>query len=290
MQLVFGSLQTGSSNLLWDISPGISRFSDSTGADIQVIYTMGQVLINDPPVITATPKSVCVGDTLMISPSVANGTGTISYNWETPIGPVAGASIIIKPRAALQDGGPYTLMVMDTVNCADTAIIDVTVVPTPSAGFNADTIYFENERQLIATSGYASYAWNTGDTTNTILVNIEGWYSVKMISPEGCSATDSTMMLWAFVPLSVPNAFSPNSNGLNDRFRAITFPEKITSFSLFVYNQWGGLVYHTTDLSSGWDGNFDGVPAPVGMYAYTLTYGNKVGTSRTMRGTVMLLR
>jgi gliding motility-associated-like protein len=290
MQLVFGSLQPGSSNLQWDISPGISHFSDSTGADIQVIYTMGLVFINDPPVINAAPNRICEGDTLILSPTVDKGTGTISYNWETPNGPVADARTIIKANATLQDSGPYTLRVMDTVNCADTAIIYVTVVPTPASGFEADTIYFENERQLVATPGYASYAWNTGETTNAIRVTDEGWYHVNILTPEGCSVTDSTMMLWAFVPISVPNAFSPNGNGLNDRFRAITYPEKITSFSLFVYNQWGGLVYQSTDISSGWDGTYAGMPAPAGMYAYTLTYGNKVGNSRTVRGTVMLVR
>jgi gliding motility-associated-like protein len=290
VQFVFGSLQPGSSSLQWDISPGISHFSDSTGADLQVIYTMGRVLINDPPVISGAPMSICEGDTLILSPTVDKGTGTISYNWDTPNGPIAGTRTIVKANATLLDSGPYTLRVIDTVNCADTAIINVKVVPPPAAGFENDTIYFENERQLIATPGYSNYIWNTGDTSNTILVNTEGWYIVNMLTPEGCSASDSAMMLWAFVPLSIPNAFSPNGNGLNDHFRAITYPEKITSFSLFVYNQWGSIVYQSTDIKSGWDGSYLGEPSPAGMYAYTLTYGNKVGNSRTLRGTVLLVR
>ena len=257
---------------------------------MSVDYTMGRVFISNPPQILPAPGiKVCQGQLLMVWPLVQNGTGTISYKWQTPLGPLTGQETIFK-IATPADNGLYHLIVTDTVHCADTATITVNVIPTPVAGFTADTIYFDGQIRLQAAQGYNEYVWNTGDSTYSVLVASEGWYKVTLKSSEGCMASDSVMMLYAFVPLAMPNAFTPNGDGHNDIFRPVAFSEKISSFSMYIYDRWGQMIFSTRDIAHGWDGTINGSLAPLGMYTYTLLYGNPLGEKRKKMGMVMLVR
>ncbi len=90
-----------------------------------------------------------------------------------------------------------------------------------------DTIPFEQAYLLEATQGYASYEWNTGEATYYINVTAEGEYSVTMKTTEGCEALESVFMLNTFIPIQVPNAFTPNGDGLNDSFKPVVNAELV---------------------------------------------------------------
>ena len=104
---------------------------------------------------------------------------------------------------------PGNFFFSDTNHCKSSYSWQVNVVPAPVAGFTQDTLFFDEQYKLEAAQGYNHYSWNTGDSTYSILVSSEGWYKVTMKTIEGCAATDSVMMLYSFVPLSMPNAFTP---------------------------------------------------------------------------------
>ncbi len=291
VQLVFSSLLPGNALLLWDISPAVSNFFGPGGDTLNVDYTLGTILVSNPPQILPAPEqTVCEGGLLWVSATVQNGTGPLNYQWQTPTGPSTQESIF--GIATLADNGLYELIVTDTVQCADTSSQLLTVVPTPVSGFpaNSDTLYFDERIQLEASEGYDSYSWNTGDTTNSILVTTEGWYKVSIATPEGCVTTDSVLMTYAFVPLTMPNAFTPDGDLLNDVFRPVTLPEKISSFSMYIYDRWGKQVFFTNDVKQGWDGYINGNPAQIGGYVYVVKYGNPSGAEREKRGMVMVVR
>lgn len=66
----------------------------------------------------------------------------------------------------------------------------------------------------------------------------------------------------------IPNAFSPNGDGLNDTF--IPDSRFIKSFSLKIYNRWGELLFEETNSLSGWDGTYLNNLVPSGSYTYLL--------------------
>ncbi len=291
VQLIFSSQLPGNALLLWDISPAVSNFFGPGGDTLNVNYKLGTILISNPPKILPEPaQSVCEGEFLWVSATVENGTGPLSYQWQTPTGPTNHESIF--KIATLADNGLYELIVTDTVQCADTSAKMVSVFPTPVSEFPtaSDTLYFDERHELIAGEPTNQYLWSTGDTTNSILVTAEGWYKVTIKTPAGCQTSDSVMMLYAFVPLTMPNAFSPDGDGLNDVFRPVTLPEKISSFSMYVYDRWGKQVFFSNDISKGWDGTINGNPAQIGGYVYVVKYGNPSGVVREKRGMVMVVR
>ncbi|MEI6900192.1 MAG: T9SS type B sorting domain-containing protein, partial [Bacteroidota bacterium] len=105
-----------------------------------------------------------------------------------------------------------------------------------------------------------------------------------------CYATDSVKLLNCYVPLQIPNAFTPNGDAKNDLFRPVTLPERISTFKMVVYDRWGTIACETNDLTYGWDGMIAGKPAQPGVYVYIIKYGNPSGFANELKGTVTLLK
>ena len=121
----------------------------------------------------------------------------------------------------------------------------------------------------------------------------EGVYSVEVENEFGCVASDSISVLERCpVNIFLPNVFSPNGDGVNDKF--FVQGNDILSLRLRIYNRWGGLVFESFEESLAWDGEFKGQPAGQGVYTWVLVYEgyNKNGKLRTYNeaGTVTLLR
>lgn len=91
--------------------------------------------------------------------------------------------------------------------------------------------------------------------------------------------------------VAVPNAFSPNGDGLNDIFRPVLKLERAYNTMDFrIYNRYGQLVHATANMNHGWDGMFNGRPADNGMYSYKLVIYFLDGTNKVFTGEVSLVR
>jgi len=92
----------------------------------------------------------------------------------------------------------------------------------------------------------------------------------------------------------VPNAFSPNHDGLNDIFRPIIRCSPnifVTGYIFRVFNRWGQLIFSSQNVNQGWTGSFSGQQQPQGIYVWELNYKNDVsGNKTTQKGRFMLLR
>lgn len=90
--------------------------------------------------------------------------------------------------------------------------------------------------------------------------------------------------------IKVPNAFTPNEDGLNDRLKAIN-ADLATSFSLKVYNRFGELVYSSINPVEGWNGRHKGQPAEAGTYVWQLNYVDPISRKVVYeKGTTILIR
>ncbi len=87
----------------------------------------------------------------------------------------------------------------------------------------------------------------------------------------------------------VPNAFTPDGNNLNEKFKAVA--SGVRFMRLYIYNQWGELVYDSgQDSENGWNGECKGRPAPSGIYIYKLQIEGYQGEERSLNGTIHLIR
>ncbi len=181
--------------------------------------------------------------------------------------------------------------------CKDTTTSQiVTVYPSPEIYLGSDTTICKGSESIVigdkthANGANAKYKWNTGQTTPTITVVAPGAYVVD-VSIDGCHGTDS---IWVANDcyMNIPNVFTPNGDGMNDYFFPRDYLTKgLTSFKLDIYNRWGQLIFETTSLEgSGWDGKFNDVDQPVGVYVYIIDATFKDGQKEHHQGNITLLR
>lgn len=107
----------------------------------------------------------------------------------------------------------------------------------------------------------------------------------------GCSSIEKNTVQ-VNVPedmIVIPNAFTPNGDGLNDLF--IPKMNAVTNFSMEVFNTWGERMYISTSQNQeGWDGTYRGQSLPAGNYLYKITYTNSAGENQSRSGGITLIR
>jgi len=198
---------------------------------------------------------------------------------------------------------PGTYFVEDTshVQCwilRDT--ISLQILPPPEISIGVDTTGFCEFGEITLVAGaYAaeSLSWSTGATTNTIIVTTPGTYSVTGVNM--CGTTTATIELTLpdctgqpdSCSLEVPSAFTPDNDGVNDRFIPLSDCEIWAEFHLRVYSRWGQLVFDSTDPTKGWDGNYKAKPMPSDVFGWILEYRfPKEDEVKLKKGEVTLLR
>ncbi len=172
----------------------------------------------------------------------------------------------------------------------------VTILPQPSISLGPDTaicggsetielIDRDNARDVNAT-----WLWNTGETTYSILVSSPGDY-YSTVSIGNCRASD-TVHVTEDCYMSMPNIFTPNGDGVNDYFYPRSLLSSgLTAFKMDIYNRWGQLIFSTNSVDGrGWDGKFNGVEQPEEVYVVIIDATFRDGKKEHHQGNITLLR
>lgn len=198
---------------------------------------------------------------------------------------------------------PIILTVGNNKGCmaTDTQFVNIYQSPLPLA-FHDTIISFGASLQLLADDGFnganASFLWTPPfGLTNPYIANpvlksvVDDTYFVTIKNYFNCFLKDSVKITYYKGPdIYVPNAFTPNGDGINDLFKP--FQVGISKFYYFrVYNRWGQLMFETNQYYQGWDGKIkNGNDAPVGTYVWETSGIDYLGHPINKKGTVMLLR
>jgi gliding motility-associated-like protein len=190
--------------------------------------------------------------------------------------------------------GSYTVTATDG-GCSGTATADVTEIPVAPFRLGSDvTSCVDSLVILDAGSGYTTYAWNSGENTQTIATLSSGQYTATVTDANGCE-TEATVnvvfneCLTDSFTIYIPNAFSPNSDRDNDAFRI--YGTNITDLDLRIFNRWGQQIFDANGLNSSWNGiTYNLIEAEMGVYAYVVDISLQSGYKETFRGIVTLVR
>jgi gliding motility-associated-like protein len=106
----------------------------------------------------------------------------------------------------------------------------------------------------------------------------------------GCSDTaEITIKAQGCCSLMMPNAFSPNGDGMNDNFGPETIGHP-KGYAMRIYNRWGQMIYVSYKIEQKWDGTYNGQLAELGTYFYMVTGDCANGEPIQMKGDIILLR
>ncbi len=249
------------------------------------------------PAANAGPdQTICVNSVAQL-----NASGGSSYSW-TPAAFLDNRLIpnprSINPTASIR----YIVTVTDTLGCPkavrDTVIITVDRIVADAGP--TDTSVVLGQPLLLHATGSINYLWSPSTWLNNIatatpvsLPQNDITYKVRVSNNVGCFDEDTIRVHVYFFDAGfyVPNAFTPNGDGKNDRFRPIAIGMK-TMDVFRVYNRWGQLLYSSTDMSKngGWDGTFAGRPQDPGTFVWYAEGTDYRNIKIKKKGTVILVR
>jgi gliding motility-associated-like protein len=240
---------------------------------------------------------VCYGKTVQLRANIKGA----DFKWFPTSSLINSNSL--DPVAGPQSTTSYVLSVTDTLGCPKpvTDTVVVTVIPKVQAFAGNDTSIVVNQPLQLNAAGGSEYVWSpTTYLSNPLIFNPVAMlpagkdsmsYRVKVSTPEGCTGYDS-LNIYVFETLPeifVPNAFTPNHDGINDVFRAkLAGMKRLYYFRVF--NRWGELLYSTSDLGKGWDGTFNGRDQASGTYVWAAKATDYKDNTVMQKGTFVLIR
>jgi gliding motility-associated-like protein len=189
--------------------------------------------------------------------------------------------------------GLFAVMVTDNNGCRGTDTTEIaTLLPVPTNFLPADTsICSYGSLTLKVTGSYNSYLWNNNAATSSITISSEGTYWLQVRDANNCVGRDTVVVRTknCMEGIYVPTAFTPNKDGKNDLFRPLLFGN-VKSFLFTIYNRWGQVVFQTTELQKGWDGNYAGITQDSNMFLWTCMYQMEGHEKKMDKGSVVLIR
>ncbi len=207
-----------------------------------------------------------------------NNPENYSIQW-TPEDIIVSGGEGTSPLIRLLDDGTISVLVTEiATGCFESQVYNIEALDIPIIEVDAEpdfTIYEGREVEIFIAdiiSG-ATYQWSTGESGTTITVSPRETtsYTVTVTDELGCIGTDEVTVIVRNAQCDetdvyLPNAFTPNGDGVNDVF--IVRSNFIEEMDFVIYNRWGQEIFKTSDIDQGWDGTFNGVALPPDSYAY----------------------
>ncbi len=116
----------------------------------------------------------------------------------------------------------------------------------------------------------------------------EGEETFRAIKPEEAISNEVCVNQQPFV--SIPKAFTPNGDGLNDTFKPVFIFTSVKQYEFSVYNRAGEILFKTNSLDVEWDGTIDGKLLPTGVYIYKVKFESSTGEKFDDLGSFTIVR
>lgn len=241
---------------------------------------------------------LCPGEEIQLIENISSSLDeSFKFSWDFGDGRSSNES---QPKIIYSSSGNYIikLNVQTPLGCDITVTKSVTIKDfIPFAG--NDTIIVKDYAFQLKASGGDNYEWFPKEYLSDpyvpdpyVYFPDTGMYNyqVTISTNEGCIGTDSINVLVVGAPtLFLPNAFSPNGDGLNDIIKPLLVGYKRAN-SFRIYNRYGELVYVNYSHHFAWDGTFNGKDCDIGVYFYELNILKIDDTDTIIKGDITLIR
>lgn len=247
----------------------------------------------DPMTFTRDTVRVCPGDSAMLVPFYRDGQEPITFTWLDNL-----TNTIPRTVLPFADTSFYTFSLIDACEQMLTDSALAINMPQPSAGFQymndpyvpLRVLFNEQAQNEVSWTWYLDTAVLTGETFEYDFSR-PGEYEVLQVVTSDFGCVDSiriTIAVETDFYLYIPNAFSPNNDGLNDCFeiKGVGFE----GFDFTVVDRWGNEVFKTNDTEHCWDGTFRGQPLPTGVYSYRIIADLPFDEYSIKEGTIKIIR
>lgn len=264
---------------------GIEVITLSTSAPDSVFYTL---------------TDFCETGSILQIDSVAGGEGDLLFSFDDSN---FSDLTLYEDLAA----GTYPLTVIDSNSCTLDTLIQIPGISPPllDLGQNINLNLGESlTLQPVTNADSLTYFWSADNNflscqtcPNPVIMPTEtGFYFLEITDENGCTASDTIQVtVNRSRSVYIPNAFSPDNDGINDRFTVYGGASVLRITKMEIYDRWGSRVFRQTDFAAndpaaGFDGRFKGQILHRDVYVYVVEAEFIDGTTEVFSGEVMLLR
>lgn len=248
-----------------------------------------KMMINATPIPTVSAEqTVCIGNSVTLT-----ATGGTQYSWS----PAAGLSAtdIASPTAKPTASTSYRVTVFNG-SCSAVLSVKVVVIDKPILNAGVDTAIMKGDKimlgaQISDVEG-ATYTWTPATYLDdpslarpTASPTEDVTYRLTVKSPNGCFTVTDEVSIFVQEKLMVPNAFTPNGDGINDKL-LISGLDSYRYSKLTIYNRTGQLIFKSLAYPKPWDGTHNGKALPTGTYYYVIELDNR----KRLSGYIFLIR
>lgn len=253
------------------------------------VYDTVHVGVYDFKPVTSPDRFICPNDSVEIWAS-----GAEKYSWSpssTVLHPDSSNTLVF-PDVSTN----YVVTLTSTIGCTKQASVSVGIYPLPyvDAG-NDQYIVYGGSTTLhgVSNPSDTSY-WTTTDSLSCyacpnpeVRPEQTTIYYYTTIDENGCLHTDE-VVVYVDGSLYVPNAFTPNGDGVNDIFHVQG--RDIVEYELLIFNRWGELFFESNNLDTSWDGTYKGKVVQIDVYVWKIRYKDSWGREEMKRGHVSVVR
>ncbi|MFM1999993.1 MAG: hypothetical protein RL204_1940 [Bacteroidota bacterium] len=235
--------------------------------------------------IIASNTTPCEGESV----SLFIAQNFVSYNWSTEE---------TSSAISISNNQVYSVEVTDAIGCTGYDEITVDFIALPEINAGEDVLSNCVAGALLEATGEGNLSWEENDilydgSSPIVLVNPERTATFTAVAElNGCINTDEVTVIVDCNSLFIPNAFSPNEDGINDIFQVRG--TGIYEFDLKIFDRWGNLIFQTNDPSDVWTGGIDGYYVPDGVYTYQVKAlnidGNPINGDSLVYGSILVIR
>ncbi len=278
-------------------------YEDSLGACEDSLQFDITVLTGELDVNFERTASACYtySDTLHYSGEF--GTPPLDFSWDAPLGLIEwdiGDTLVVR----YDQPGYYdvTLTVTDALcrtgtftNTLDKGELQVEASPDQTILFGESADIFVEAEFLLPD---LTYQWEPAETLScdqcpnpTASPNVTTAYIVSVFEPLGCTGVDTVIVNVISNQagnLYVPNAFTPNGDGVNDDF--VVSGNSIENYELLIYDRFGELVFKSVNLSDTWTGEYQGQSLDPGVFMYVVQVTYLDGEEAFSKGSITLIK
>lgn len=245
----------------------------------------------------ASRTEVCLGDNIQFTDQ-GNGITSAPIRWEWSLGG-SDRSTLQNPSKSFTDSGSFNVSYYfyNSQGCvSDTVSQIITVHPYPVLELGPNLVVLEGGTKALKPEWVygtnLNYQWTPAAYLNSTTDSVpkttplgDITYRLNLTGIGGCTVTDTVFVKLLLAPV-IPNAFSPNGDGIHDRWR-IQYLESYPGATVDVYDRYGGLVFSSIEYAVDWDGTRNGKALPIGTYYYVI---NPKNGRKIITGSVTIIR